>query len=602
LCTELALALLSEADIADYLHTCFPVNALPSGLARTLYRRTEGNPLFLVNTLDDLIARGIITQDEGRWVLRDGVKVIELGVPESIRQLIVKQSERLLPAERQVLEAASVAGMQFSAAAVAAALEADVVEVEELCAGLAQRQQFLRPAGISEWPDGTVAARYGFLHALYQEVLYEGVTTGKWARLHQRIGKRLEVAYRNRTEEVAVELAIHFEQGRDISRAVRYLGQAAENALRRSANVEAITHLTKGLELLTLLPDTPARARHELTFQLALGAPLTATKGWAAPEVGNAYRRARELCQRVGNAQQLFQALFGLWVFAYTRAELRPARELAEQLLSLARKSRDAVLLTEAHHALGNTLHRMGELTIARTHLEQGLVLSESRQAHPYALLYGLDNGVAGLGYVTWVLWQLGYPDQALQRAQAMLLRARQSAYPLSMAWALNAAAWHHQARREGRQAQEQAETEIVLCHEQGFSQLGAVGTIARGWALAVQGQAEEGIGQMRQGLADHRATGAEIGRPRYLALLAEAYGQAGQAAEGLRVLDEALKTAHDTGERFYEAELYRLKGELTLQQFKVQSSRFKVKTSPNQVEGKSKPSRGKSGVQKLHH
>src|SRR5262249_31932693 len=206
---------------------------------------------------------------------------------------------------------------------------------------------FLRGEGPEEWPDGTVAARYGFRHALYQEVIYRRVPAGRGAYLHQRIGERLEAAYRGRTREVAADLVVHFERGRDTSRAVRYLEQAAQNAAQRCAYREATRHLTKALELLKTLPDTPEWARTALRLSLSLGARLMATKGWAARELGAAYDRARALCQQIGESQHLFPVLYGLWVFHYTRAELRTARELGEQLLAVAESSHNAALLMQ---------------------------------------------------------------------------------------------------------------------------------------------------------------------------------------------------------------------------------------------------------------
>jgi len=416
-------------------------------------------------------------------------------------------------------------------------------------------------------------------------VVYERVTGRRRVRLHQRIGEREEAAYGERAGEIAAELAVHFERGRDYRRAVRYLGQAGERALRRSAYQEAITHLAKGLELLNTLPDTPERTHQELTLQIALGVSLMALKGWAAPEIGKTYARALELSRQHGSPAQQFQALFGLWVFSYTRAELHTARERADQLLELAHSLPDTALHMEAHHVVGNTLHRLGDLVEARTHLERGLALYDQPAHHSHVFQYGMDDRVTGLGYMAWVLWVLGYPDQAGQKNGEMLSWAQELAQPLCLAWALNATAWHHLFRRENHAAHERAEEQIALCGKYGFAQLAALGTIVRGWALASQDHAPEGIVQLQQGLAAVHRTGAAIGRPRYLALLAEAYGKVGQEAEGLSLLTDALETIHTTAERFWAAEVYRLKGVLTLQS----------KTSPRQVVSKAKASPDKS-------
>jgi DNA-binding winged helix-turn-helix (wHTH) protein/predicted ATPase len=575
LCTELALRLLNEAEVAAYLNARFPLSALPAEVARVLHQRTEGNPLFLVNMVSDLVAQGMLVEVEGCWTLQHGIEAIDSRVPESIRQLVTKQSERLPRAEQQVLEAASVAGMEFSAAAVAAALETDVVAVEEQCAGLATRQQFLRPAGIAEWPDGTLAARYGFLHAVYQQLWHERVSVSRLQHLHLRIGERKELAYGKRAAEIATELAVHFDQGRDYRRAVQYLRQAGENATQRSAYGEAVSHFTKGVELLETLPQTPECLQQELMLQIALGGPLIAAKGYGAPEVEKAYARARELCQQESGTPQFFRVLWGLWTLHLVRADYQTARELGEQYLNLARRGHDSVRLLQGHDALGTPLFYLGEFAAARDHMEQGLALYDpQKRRSPRALQ---DLGVDCLCYLALALWHLGYPAQARERIQAAITLARKLEHPFSLAGALGIAAWVYQYCHDGYALQACTEEVLPLSTEQGFPLFLALGTLLRGWTLAELGQQEEGISHIRQGLAAWRATGAELSVPYYLALLAEAYGQMGQPGEGLSVLAAALEAAHSTEERFYEAELYRLKGELTLQKFQVSGSRFQV-------------------------
>jgi predicted ATPase len=525
----------------------------------------------VVNVVDYLVGRSLIVEAEGRWELKGKLREVEEGVPESLREMIERQFEGLSVEEQRVLEAGSVAGVEFSAAAVAAALEEEVFQIEERCQDLARRGQFVRRSGVSEWPDGTVVGRYSFIHALYQNVLYQRLGVARRLRLHQRIGEREEAAYGGRAGEIAAELAMHFERGRDYRRAVQYLEQAGKNAIQRSAHREAISHLSKGLELLKVLPDTPERAQQELTLQIALGTQLMATKGYGAPEVGKAYARARELCQHMGETPQLFPVLRGLWAFYSVRTELQTARELGEQLLRMAQSVQDPAFLLEAHLALGTTLFHLGEFASARAHLEQGIALYDLQQHCSHAFLYGQDPGVLCLSYAVWALWYLGCPDQALKRSHKALALAQELSHPFSLAFALHFAAVVCQLRREEQAARERAEAMTALSGEQGFALFLALGTIWRGRAMAEQGQREEGIAQMRQGLAAFGATGVELGQIYYFALLAEAYREVGQTEEGLTALAEALAVAQKTGERFYEAELYRLKGELTLAQSRVQ-------------------------------
>jgi predicted ATPase len=331
--------------------------------------------------------------------------------------------------------------------------------------------------------------------------------------------------------------------------------------------MEAISHLTRGLELLKALPDTPDHRRQEFLLHIALGAPLIATKGHGALEVEHTYSRALELCRQVGEAPQLASALLGLWRFYTVRGELRTAHELAEQLVTLAQNLRDLGLLLEAHLSLGITLFYRGELPLARIHLEQAIALYDPQQHRAHAFIYGQDSGMASLSYVARALWLLGYPDLALQRSQEALTLVRELSHPFSLAFALHFAAKLHQLRRETQPVQERIEAVMTLSHEQRFQFFSAVGTILRGWALAEHGQLEEGIAQMLQGLAAHRVTGAELDRPHHLVRLAEAYGKAGQVDEGLAIMGEALAVMHKHGECYYEAELYRLKGELLLKQ-----------------------------------
>jgi DNA-binding winged helix-turn-helix (wHTH) protein/predicted ATPase len=564
-CMELPLTPLTEAAIEAHLAAQFPGGSLPAGLARAVYRWTDGNPLFMVAMVQEWLDRGCLHEDGGPVRLRVGLAELLAQVPETLRQTLEAQIDRLTPEERRVLEVASVAGVEFSAAAVAAGVEIDVVPMEERCAGVARGTPWLQTIGEQVWPDGTVAACYQFTHALYQEVAYRRVTAARRVQLHRRIGERLEAGYGTQTGLLAAELAVHFERGRDTRRAIMYRRQAADRALRRFAHADAIAHLTNALALLASLPETSERDRQELDLQAALGSALMAVQGFAAPDVSHAYARARELCRLVGETPQLFAVLVGLCIFYQERAELRTAHTLAEQLLHLAERRQDPVHLCWAHNALGVTLKFMGEFVQARAHLEQSMALY-----HPQTTLGAhvvFDPGVDSLCGLSEVLWVLGYPDQALQRAQEGLALARELSHPFSLAGALSVVA--RMQRRRGAQHAVQAleEASLALCREQGFTQGLAQEMVLHGWGLAKQGEAEAGIAQMHQGLEALRATGAETERPWLLTFLAMAYGHVGRADDGLALLAEALDTVQKTGKRLDESGLYRCTGELLLAQ-----------------------------------
>mgnify|MGYP003393600320 CR=1 FL=1 len=566
LCTEFTLTLLSETATRDYLTLRFPRHTFPEQLVHSLYLRTEGNPLFFTNILEDWVARGILAEDEYGWKVQRDVSTIMGETPESLRHLVARQREQLLPEEKRILEAASVAGMEFSTVAVAAALRADVGEVEEWCAGLVNRQMFLRAAGVSTWPDGTVVERYSFRHALYQQLWHERVGLVRRQRFHLRIGEQLERAYLNHTSEIATELALHFGEARDHLRAMQYHQQAGENAIRRFAHQEVVTHLTKSLEFLSSLPETPERTRQELGLRTALGVTMQAVRGYGNPVVAQAYARARELSQQVKEPAQLFRVLFGLFQFHLTQAENTVAYELTEQLLGLAQSARDPGLLVEAHGTMGITLFYLGELTAARTHLEQGKALYDREQHRNHAVAYGQDPWVACQGFWAQLVWLLGYPDQARKGIYEAWTTAQELAHPFSEAFALTDVALVHQLCRETRLCRERAEATVALACQHGFPFWESGGTILRGWALAEQGQSEEGIELMQRGLAAKRTMGAELTRRYYTALLVDQYGKSGRLPEAFLLLEETLATIPRTGERWWEAEIYRLKGELMLQ------------------------------------
>jgi predicted ATPase len=373
------------------------------------------------------------------------------------------------------------------------------------------------------------------------------------------------------TVETQPELvAHHYTEAGLIEQAIPYWQQAGEQTTQRSAYVEAISHLTKGLEVLKALPDTPERTQQELTLQLALNDALVTVKGFTAPEVEKTVLRARELCQQLGETSQLFPVLWRLWMFYVNRGEVQTGHELAEQMMRLAQSVQDPYLLSVAHWTLGATLLGLGELTSARTHLEQAIALYDP-QKHPRSTFVTTDLRVNCLSRAAQVLWLLGYPDQALQRSQEVVALAAGLSHPGSLVYALAyAAAEVHFLRREEQLARERAEAVMALSTEQGFPFWLAHGTIVRGWALAEQGQVEEGIAQMRQSQMSFLAP----------YVLAEAYGKVGQVEEGLAVLAKALAFVEKTGMRVSEAELYRLKGQLTLQKFQVSGSKFQVENS----------------------
>ena len=406
---------------------------------------------------------------------------------------------------------------------------------------------------------------YRFQHALYQQVLYESLGTARRVQLHQRIGARLEAGYGAQAGEIATQLALHFEHGGEVPRAVQYWQQAGDNARERHAYPEALTALRKGQTLLATLPESPARMQDELTLLLSLGELLMVAKGLGAPEAGEVYTQAQALCQQVGEPRQRFQVLRGLYRFHATQAQFQTAGALSQQLLDLAHHHDDLELVLEGHMALGSVALLRGDLVAARAHFEHSLRLCD-RLRPPRASSSGPADRVITRTLLGQTLWGLGYADQAQQHGQDALTQAQQTGDPLSLAYAHTFAARLAQCRRDVAATQAHAEALMTFAVTHGFGHRVELGRCLRGWALAMQGDAATGVAEIHQGGVALHEMGHKLTRPYDLALLAEAYGQAGQPETGVTVLAEAVTLVATTEERWWEAEVSRLQGALLLQ------------------------------------
>lgn len=562
---ELPLPLLTPAAVETYLSLRFDQANLPAELAHLLHQRTTGNPLFIRTLVDAWIAHGSLAVVEGRWRLQARLEELMMGVPDTLRQLIEQQFRQLDPTDQNILEVASVAGMEFSTATVIVGIDLTEEEIERRCVGLAQQGPFLQAGGIVEWPDGTIAAQFRFSHYLYQEVLYERVPAGRQVRLHRQIGQRLEAGYGASAPDKAAELALHFVRGRSPERAITYLQFAAAQSIRRNAYHEAVEHLTQALDLLQRYPDLPQGAQLELTLQATLAPALIMTRGWAAPQAKQAYVRARELCLRLGDTRQLSSVLYGLASLYELCGNYSQSQALLEERLQLPPDLQDDHSQLESHELLACSTFHQGAFTQALTHADQALNFCNPHE-RMFTPLLGENPAVSSHHWAGLASWFLGYPDQALARSHQALNQARDLAYTFSLAHAHEQAAMLHQLRREEQAVYQQAEATITAAIQGGFAYWLGVGQILRGWAMAVQGQAERGLAQLRQGLETCQTTGATIDHPYFLYLLADACTRVGQLEEGQVALTEAFTLVRQCRAFFHEAELHRLQGALLLQ------------------------------------
>ncbi|MBP0619221.1 adenylate/guanylate cyclase domain-containing protein [Cupriavidus consociatus] len=554
--TQLRLDPLGAAEARELLRALLGDAAGLGRLEQLILEQTEGNPFFIEEVVQDLVEGQILRGERGHYRLEQVPG--KLHIPATVQGVLAARIDRLQPAEKALLQTLAVIGKVFPWSLLVRVVEQPEDKTKTLLARL-QAGEFIyeQPA----FPE----VEYSFKHALTQEVTYGSLLSERRRALHERTAQAVEALFGAQLEEHCSELAYHFSRSGNTPKAVEYLHRAGRQAVQRSADAEAVTHLTMALNLLAALPDGQERAREELAIQLALGPAWMAAKGFAAPEVGETYTRALALCRQLGETAQLFTALMGLRTFYTVRAELRTARGLADQLLGLAEQARELALQVQARRALGANLFYLGELVPARERLEQAMALYDPELHRSHAYVYGLEPGVQGLALLAMDLWLLGYPDQACARSQEALALARTPSHPSDSADALIAAAEVRLFRGEIQSAHELAQALVALAIDHGLPYGLACGTILTGWALAAEGRTAEGIDLIRSGLSAYRATGAELLRTHFLALLAETCARAGQLDAGLAAVDEALDVADRTDERIHEAELHRLKGELTL-------------------------------------
>jgi predicted ATPase/DNA-binding winged helix-turn-helix (wHTH) protein len=553
--TQVTLRRLSRHHVETMVQRITGSKALPPEVLQHLVTTTDGVPLFVEELTKMVLESGLVKEREGQYELAGPLP--SLAIPTTLHDSLMARLDRLGPA-KQVAQLGATLGREFAYEVLQAVLPLEETALQHRLSQLVEAE-LLYQRGLPP------QARYRFKHALIQEAAYHSMLRSTRRHHHRRIAQVLEAQFPDTCARHPEVVAHHYTEAGLSEQAIPYWQRAGQRAIERSANLEAISHLTKGLEVLKTLPATPERVQQELTLQLALGAPVAMIKGNSAPEVEHAYSRARELCQQIGDSPQLFSALIGLHRFYQDHGDLEMAYKLGEQLLTLALRLQDTSFLLQAHHALGKTSFHLGELSSALVHLEQGIALSDCQKHCSHAVRYGLDPDVACLSYAALALWFLGYPDKAARRIREALALAQQLSHAYTLSQALHIATLIHRWRREVQFVNELTDAVISLSSEQGFARGLGGGMINRGWALAAQGAAEEGIAQLRQGLAMWRTMEIEQGLPHYLALLAEVHGKIGQVEEGLTVLAEALAGMHKTGERYYEAELYRLKGKLLL-------------------------------------
>jgi DNA-binding SARP family transcriptional activator/predicted ATPase len=541
-------------------------NLLSSDFRDMLYRQTRGHPLFTVELLRGLQERGDLLQDsEGRWI--KGPNLDWESLPARVEAVVSERIGRLAEPLQALLRVASVEGEVFTAEVISRTIGIDTRDLLQMLSGELDRRHRLVRADSIQRLDAQLLSRYRFRHILFQRYLYSSQDEVERVHQHGRIAAVLEELYSAPDEAaaVAVTLALHFERARIAQKAAHYLHLAGDRAVQLSALQEARTHLTRAIDLLMTLPDTPERAQQELGLQLSLGIAWEGTV--PCPEWENAVTRARRLCQQTGDTAQLCSTVGQLSIFHYVRAEYREACALGKEALRLAEQVGDPLLVAISHWYLGFILCGLGEFLEARAHLAQTISYYEPQQHHRrMVLLRGSDAGVGALAYDACCLWCLGYPDHAFREGRESMDLARVLAHALSSADALDfAGCLLSTLARDLPTLKESSKQLTRVSNEIGFSSFGATAMVYVGLAVAEEGALEEGIAQMRRALENRESTGTACQKSQMLGSLSEALTKAGRLDEALAVLDEALRFIEETDERISEAEIHRLRAETLL-------------------------------------
>lgn len=458
--------------------------------------------------------------------------------------------------------------MDFSTAQVQVGLASETCDgldqIEARCEELARDTGFLHIRGTEQWPDGTLAARYTFRHSLYREVLYARLGPGRRSRAHLHIGRRMETAYLDGTDQIAGELAMHFERGGDYGRAVQYLTRSAEIALGRSAEDEALTAAETALVLLKSLSEGAHWREREMRLQFILGTALMSRSGLGAPEAAKAYGRAMELIEQLGQTPDLAPGLLGIAKFHIVRNELNHARELTERCLGLAQDASDPALTRAAHATLAAILYSGGQFATCLSHANQA-IQQDLCKSPSDAAVYGLDSGVVATLYAGLSLWSMGFPDQARRQTRKAAAQAETLGHAHTWAIALTAEASVSASCRDWPRLYPCAEALSLLTEEKEIRFWHGWATFYRGLALAGQGQLEKGRALMRDGNAEVEASGADPGHGQFLCLCAEVELGPSIPREVPQVVSQAFTASRKNGYLLDQPELHRITGLLTL-------------------------------------
>jgi DNA-binding winged helix-turn-helix (wHTH) protein/tetratricopeptide (TPR) repeat protein len=561
--TVLSLETWSKATMSDYLAQRFAAARFPEDLAPCIHRMTDGNPLFAVAIVDDLESRDMIRRSASGWELAARVADVANCSPETVRQLMDIQIDRLKSSEQRILEAASLVGVQFAVGAVAHALELTTDEIDAACEELAKQKRLLRFVTSESWPDGSIQPHYSFAHALYRDAALRRVATATKRVWHRRIAEGLEHAYGASAETIATEIAVHYDEAKIVAKAVQYYGLAGERAMRRFGRAEAQAHFARALTLVSQLPASNESDRAELVVLKHLGSVLIGLQAFDDPLLEQTFTRAAKLARGLGDDRGVLAAVLGLQRWYFLRGELakveRHEGEVAEVLSRLA----DPVATAEATVVWAAARLHRGQLAAARGPLDEASRTLDAARSDPARAASVPVVGYAA-GHLVVLSWLRGAPDEAVDRAGRMLALTESAGNPFHLSTALTITALAHSWRREPERALDLARRALLVTRDLGLLFWEARAMSIHHWAATVlePGTAKVHSEELSSALPK-LLEGAPHGRTAFTPWVVEVYVRAGYVERAMRELDEALAFAERTDERAWSSELHRLRGEL---------------------------------------
>jgi class 3 adenylate cyclase/predicted ATPase len=517
-------------------------------LKQLITERTGGNPFFIEEIVQALFDEGALTRNGAVKVARS---LSQLRLPPTVQGMLAARIDRLEPEQKELLQTLAVIGRESSLSLLRQVASHADTQLERILADL-QGGEF-----IYEQPAAN-DAEYVFKHALTQEVAYDSLLIQRRKQIHERAGNAIESIFAEHLDDHLTQLAHHYSHSDNADKEIEYLGRVGQRALESSAHADAIGNFTRAIERLMTFPDCVERMRRELPLQTGLAQAFIPLKGWVAPEIERVLARTKEICECLGEPSQLGPSY-------HVRGLFRLAREYGVESLRRALIAADPVLLLIAHYGLGQGYLHTGELLLARAHQNKALSLYDPERDRLLAFRIGVDLKQGLLSYAGWTLWCLGYPEQAVARSREAIAVAQARSHPNSIAAAEFFLTIVHILRREVVVAQASAERVIAYSTEHGLGAWLLFAPQHRAWAISLQGHSEDALAQLSRGLSLQHRVGADIGRSQMLSLLAEAFAEAGRTDEALGSLAEALAAVEAQEERYYESEIYRLKGELLL-------------------------------------